>query len=482
MSYQITKYFNTFHAASINLKYDHQIDRQQLSSLDGNFTLESNADWVISTLKAAPYEPYYAISWPWIVLDVISCAVLLAAAIAAFWLRKNTEAPDIFGYVSSLTRENPRLDPEGGSALSGMERTRKMKHVKVKLGEIPSSDGYGRIGLTYVDDRHDQAHDLEKGKRSASSACPQEHSCSPTRYFGSDGRSGDVQHPSLLNDTPHLEALISRAMALKRRHDDIEHDISKSQQPSSDFESSPVEDRASKFVALFSPDIPPKTLQTHLPYKSATHRILAWRRPSKQQSLIPSPNAPGKMLYDTGCDDDGEKYAGRKLVNLLVDMDVVGAVVVARWYGGVLLGPARFEHIINVAREAIGKWKQSKGIGAAAKKVKVEATVELTPEQEAEQKERLLKQLRDRDGSIKVLRELLAEKQSTLSQPVHDAAAVRQPQGSQDKQMTGPNYAVMPLKILRQLEKARDTTITWILKQIDTVESSNAGKDAEATG
>ena len=165
MSYQITKYFNTFHAASINLKYDHQIDRQQLSFLDGNFTLESNADWVISTLKAAPYEPYYAISWPWIVLDVISCAVLLAAAIAAFWLRQNTEAPDIFGYVSSLTRENPRLDPEGGSALSGMERTRKMKHVKVKLGEIPSSDGYGRIGLTYVDDRHDQAHDLEKGKR-----------------------------------------------------------------------------------------------------------------------------------------------------------------------------------------------------------------------------------------------------------------------------------------------------------------------------
>jgi len=106
--------------------------------------------------------------------------------------------------------------------------------------------------------------------------------------------------------------------------------------------------------------------------------------------------------------------------------------------------------------------------------------VELTPEQEAEQKERLLKQLRDRDGSIKVLRELLAEKQSTPSQPVHDAAAVRQPQGSQDKQMTGPNYAVMPLKTLRQLEKARDTTITWILKQIDTTESSNVGKDAEA--
>ena len=165
MSYHITKYFNTFRRASMYLKYDHEIDKQELASLDGNFTLEANSDWVIQTISAAPYEPYYAISWPWIILDIVSCAVLLAAAITAFWLRKHTEAPDIFGYVSSLTRENPRLDPEGGSALSGMERTRKMKHVRVKLGEIPQSDGYGRIGLTYVDDVHDQAHDLERGKR-----------------------------------------------------------------------------------------------------------------------------------------------------------------------------------------------------------------------------------------------------------------------------------------------------------------------------
>lgn len=271
-------------------------------------------------------------------------------------------------------------------------------------------------------------------------------------------------------------------MSLKRSHNDVDHDATEFQSPSSLFESSSIEDRASKFVALFSPETLPKTLQAHPPYKSASHRILAWRRPSKQQSLIPSPNAPGKMLYDTGCDDDGEKYAGRKLVNLLVDMNVAGSIVVARWYGGVLLGPARFEHIVDVAKEAIRKWKASTGDGAAAKKVKVEATVELTPEQEAEQKERLVKQLKDRDGSIKVLRDLLAEKQAALSQPVDDAAAVRPPQGSQTKPTNGPNYAVMPLKTLRQLEKARDTTIAWILKQIDTIESANVGKDAKVPG
>ncbi|KAK5939743.1 hypothetical protein PMZ80_008125 [Knufia obscura] len=260
-------------------------------------------------------------------------------------------------------------------------------------------------------------------------------------------------------------------MSLKRSRDDIE-----AEQPPNHFESSPIEDRASKFVALFSPDIPPKTLQAHPPYKTASHRILAWRKPSKQQSLLPSPNAPGKLLYDTGCDDDGEKYAGKKLVNLLVDMNVVGSVVVARWYGGVLLGPVRFDHIVNVAKEAIKKWQDASNPGSETKKVKMEQVPEMTPEQEAELKARLVKQLRDRDSSINVLRGLLAEKKAASTQKVEDDS-VSQQAGSQGKAAAGPNYAAMPLKTLRQLEKAKDTTISWILKQIDEIETANAEKD-----
>ena len=32
------------------------------------------------------------------------------------------------------------------------------------------------------------------------------------------------------------------------------------------------------------------------------------------------------------------------------------------------------------------------------------------------------------------------------------------------------DYSPMPLQVLRRLEKARDTTISWILKEIDKVE------------
>ena len=268
-------------------------------------------------------------------------------------------------------------------------------------------------------------------------------------------------------------------MSLKRSRNDSEPNSIETQQSTNLFESSPISDRASKFIALFSPDTPPKILQAHPPYKPASHRILAWRKPSKQQSLLPSPNAPGKLLYDTGHDDDGEKYAGRKLVNLLVDMNVSGAIVVARWYGGVMLGPARFDHIVNVAKEAIAKWKEANGEGAAVKKMKVEEASVLTAEQEAEQKERLVKQLGDRDTSIKVLRELLAEKKSVPSPRAEQVSATQTLSSPPSKTVAGPNYSVMPLKTLKQLEKARDTTISWILKQIEEAETANTKKDSE---
>jgi len=60
----------------------------------------------------------------------------------------------------------------------------------------------------------------------------------------------------------------------------------------------------------------------------------------------------GVMICDN--DDDGEKAAGGRLMHLLDMMGVKNVcVVVSRWYGGILLGPARFKHINNVARELL---------------------------------------------------------------------------------------------------------------------------------
>ena len=214
------------------------------------------------------------------------------------------------------------------------------------------------------------------------------------------------------------------------------------------FTSSPIEDRSSKFIAFYSPTLSAKELQAHTDFKSASHRTAAWRKPSSQRVLS------AQRLLETGHDDDGEKYGGKALEKVLVETDVEGAIVVARWYGGVLLGPVRFDHIKNCARDAIAQWTQERE--RSAKKAK-------TLEDEAE-KEKLIRTLPERDQSIAVLRDLLAEKSQ---QPSSSPSA----KGTTAKV---PNYATMPLATLQKLEQVRDATIGWILKQIEKVEETQA--------
>lgn len=53
-------------------------------------------------------------------------------------------------------------------------------------------------------------------------------------------------------------------------------------------------------------------------------------------------------------DDDGEDAAGGRLAHLLeLRKESSVLVVVSRWFGGIELGPKRFAHINNVARELL---------------------------------------------------------------------------------------------------------------------------------
>ncbi|XP_023020366.2 protein IMPACT-B [Leptinotarsa decemlineata] len=73
----------------------------------------------------------------------------------------------------------------------------------------------------------------------------------------------------------------------------------------------------------------------------ATHNISAYR--------IVLPN--NIILQD--CDDDGENRASSRLLELIQTMKLCDVmVVVSRWYGGIQLGPDRFRHITNAARQA----------------------------------------------------------------------------------------------------------------------------------
>lgn len=61
----------------------------------------------------------------------------------------------------------------------------------------------------------------------------------------------------------------------------------------------------------------------------------------------------GKMFLQD-CDDDGENQAGSRMLHLLEILECQNIlVVVSRWYGGIQLGPDRFKHINNAARNVL---------------------------------------------------------------------------------------------------------------------------------
>ncbi|KAF5305626.1 hypothetical protein FQR65_LT07707 [Abscondita terminalis] len=63
---------------------------------------------------------------------------------------------------------------------------------------------------------------------------------------------------------------------------------------------------------------------------------------------------PVTFINRQDCDDDGENQAGGRLLHFLQIVDVTNVlVVVSRWYGGIPLGPDRFRHINNAARQVL---------------------------------------------------------------------------------------------------------------------------------
>eukprot|EP00092_Neocalanus_flemingeri_P024747 GFUD01026836.1.p1 GENE.GFUD01026836.1~~GFUD01026836.1.p1 ORF type:complete len:286 (+),score=70.08 GFUD01026836.1:166-1023(+) len=75
----------------------------------------------------------------------------------------------------------------------------------------------------------------------------------------------------------------------------------------------------------------------------ATHNMYAYRIFSEE-----------KQTWLCDCDDDGEDAAGGRMLHLLEILEAVNTlVVVSRWYGGTHLGPDRFKHINNAARQVL---------------------------------------------------------------------------------------------------------------------------------
>ena len=172
-------------------------------------------------------------------------------------------------------------------------------------------------------------------------------------------------------------------------------------------------------------------------------------------------------------------------------MDVIGSIVVARWYGGVMLGPARFEHMKECAREAIGLYLLQREIDLNHSPTGKKARIgDDEGKGGAEEARKLREELVERDRSIAVLRGLLGEKKSEVARAGYrgsqdgegkkgDGGSGRQEQSSPTKPVS--RYDSMSLAELRRAEKARDATISFILKALEKVEAEIEAKKTVET-
>jgi hypothetical protein len=106
------------------------------------------------------------------------------------------------------------------------------------------------------------------------------------------------------------------------------------------------------------------TFQAHLAVVTTCEQVQAVMTTLLDNSKIRNATHPCIMAYRIersggqgflqDYDDDGEKAAGSRLLHLLQLVDARNVVVVvSRWFGGVLLGPARFGLINRVARDLL---------------------------------------------------------------------------------------------------------------------------------
>ncbi|GJJ06219.1 hypothetical protein Clacol_000409 [Clathrus columnatus] len=68
-------------------------------------------------------------------------------------------------------------------------------------------------------------------------------------------------------------------------------------------------------------------------------------------------DGPDDFELESNAEDDGETYGGARILKIMRRESVIDAVVVvSRWFGGTLLGPARFSHIEHCTHDACVKF------------------------------------------------------------------------------------------------------------------------------
>lgn len=90
----------------------------------------------------------FVCNFAWLSLLLVAASAIFIVGAASLILKRKTLGPEMFGFVTSLTYDNPYLDlPEGGSMLDAMERARLLKDKEVYVGDVCANEDVGHIAF-----------------------------------------------------------------------------------------------------------------------------------------------------------------------------------------------------------------------------------------------------------------------------------------------------------------------------------------------
>ncbi|KAJ4340225.1 hypothetical protein N0V95_007545 [Ascochyta clinopodiicola] len=90
----------------------------------------------------------FVCNFAWFALLVVASTVILTTGIVGIVLKRKTLGPEMFGFVTSMTYENPWLNiPTGGTMLDSMERARLLKDIEVRIGDVRGDEDVGHIAF-----------------------------------------------------------------------------------------------------------------------------------------------------------------------------------------------------------------------------------------------------------------------------------------------------------------------------------------------
>lgn len=150
-STRFSQLFNTFWLASQwNLDITDRSGRNQ-SEFYNETTHEVSNYYQVANAQVLTTVKVYRANFVWVVLLLVVSIILLLCAVASLLIRLFILAPDILGFVSTLTSDNilfqDQPDTMLSSTLSGQNRAKKLRDLRVKIADVKPDDEVGHIAL-----------------------------------------------------------------------------------------------------------------------------------------------------------------------------------------------------------------------------------------------------------------------------------------------------------------------------------------------